>query len=201
MKITKVCPHLKGIAALKITFEDTTELVVPQRYCPDIYEGQEIDCELVLRLVYLDSLKKAMEKTLNILDLRQYSKKEVEFKLVRKGFDANVAEEATLWAQGQGFIDDKSYAESIKECYLKKGYGEYGIKNEMIKRGIDREIISDVLEETEISADAIISFLSKKLKSKNPEQKEIKRAMDALIRRGHSYEDIKSALRRYLEEV
>ena len=44
---------------------------------------------------------------------------------------------------------------------------------------------------------AIDRFLSRRWQGKDPDEKEVKRTVDALIRRGHSWQDIQSGLRRY----
>ena len=54
--------------------------------------------------------------------------------------------------------------------------------------------------------DAIDRFLLRRWQGKDPDEKEVKRTVDALIRRGHSGKDIQSGLRRYrvgleLEEI
>ena len=54
--------------------------------------------------------------------------------------------------------------------------------------------------------DAIDRFLLRRWQGKVPDEKEVKRTVDALIRRGHSWKDIQSGLRRYrvgleLEEI
>ena len=48
--------------------------------------------------------------------------------------------------------------------------------------------------------DAIDEFLQKRFRGAKPDPKELKRATDALLRRGHSWSDIRSALERYVPE-
>ena len=45
--------------------------------------------------------------------------------------------------------------------------------------------------------DAIDRFLARRWQGADPDEKEVKKAVDALIRRGHSWKDIQSGLRRY----
>ena len=54
--------------------------------------------------------------------------------------------------------------------------------------------------------DAIDRFRLRRWQGKVPDEKEVNRTVDALIRRGHSWKDIQSGLRRYrvgleLEEI
>ena len=49
--------------------------------------------------------------------------------------------------------------------------------------------------------DAIDRFLARRWQGTDPDEKEIKKAVDALIRRGHSWKDIQSGLRRYRADL
>ena len=45
--------------------------------------------------------------------------------------------------------------------------------------------------------DAVDKFIRQRLKGRDPDEKELKRTIDALLRRGHSWSDIRAGLRRY----
>lgn len=45
--------------------------------------------------------------------------------------------------------------------------------------------------------DALDRFLRQRLKGGDPDEKTLKKTVDALLRRGHSWGDIQAALRRY----
>ena len=45
--------------------------------------------------------------------------------------------------------------------------------------------------------DAIDAFLQKRFRGRQPDRTEIRRAADALLRRGHAWGDIRRALERY----
>ena len=62
-----------------------------------------------------------------------------------------------------------------------------------IKGGQIRDMLSQVPE----MDDAVDKFLNQRLKGREPDQKELKRTIDALLRRGHSWSDIRAGLRRY----
>ena len=49
--------------------------------------------------------------------------------------------------------------------------------------------------------DAIDRLLARRWQGTAPDEKEIKKAVDALIRRGHSWKDIQSGLRRYRADL
>ena len=87
-----------------------------------------------------------------------------------------------------------------------KGYGKSRIKNILYEKGIPQEFWDEALAEFPEMDDAIDRFLLRRWQGKVPDEKEVKRTVDALIRRGHSWKDIQSGLRRYrvgleLEEI
>ena len=45
--------------------------------------------------------------------------------------------------------------------------------------------------------EAVDRFLERRFRGEIPDEKEIKRAVDALLRRGHCYGDIRAGLQRY----
>ena len=63
-----------------------------------------------------------------------------------------------------------------------------------------REYWEEALEGLEDPAEDIDAFLRRKLKG-DTEPKALKRAADALARRGYRWEDIKDGLRRYGTEI
>ena len=69
------------------------------------------------------------------------------------------------------------------------------IRRDAAKVGHALFIRREILEFGETDG-AIDAFLRKKLSGRTLDQKTIKKAVDALIRRGHSYHDIQEGLRR-----
>ena len=90
----------------------------------------------------------------------------------------------------------------MAELYVRKGYGARKIRDELYRRGIPRELWDEVLSQIqeEDSASAIDAFLEKKLRGSH-DPKDVKRASDALARRGYRWPEISDALRRYGMEV
>ena len=77
------------------------------------------------------------------------------------------------------------------------------LREELYNRGIYKTVVSVITQvsvEEEDSASAIDAFLEKKLKGSH-DPKDVKRASDALARRGYRWPEISDALRRYGMEV
>ena len=62
---------------------------------------------------------------------------------------------------------------------------------------IPRELWDEALAALPEQDDAIDAFLQKRFRGRQPDRTEIRRAADALLRRGHAWGDIRRALERY----
>jgi len=145
---------------------------------------------------------RAKTRAMRILGSRQLSSGDIERRLTDKGESAEIARETVAWLEDIGALDDKEYAAAIARHYQSKGYGLAHIKNELYKRGIRREEWDEAISALdEADADeAAFRFLDKKLVGSH-DKNDVRRATDALCRRGFRYEDAHSIVSRYLESI
>ena len=148
------------------------------------------------------SLESTKKRALKILGSRQMSCADMERRLVQKGESEQNARSAVEWLERIGAVDDVQFAEAICTHYCAKGYGLARIKDELFKRQIPRELWQDALSAVNDDEmhDAAVEFLKKRLRGSG-DKDDMRRAVDALCRRGFSYEDAKAAIARYLESV
>ena len=144
--------------------------------------------------------EKTKARAIRMLDKRDYARQELINKLMEKGEAEADAEEVTDRFVELGIIDDERYSALLVRHYAAKGYGASRIKTELYRRGISKDLWDTALEEMPEQDDTIDRFLQVKLKG-NVEEKLIKRATDALLRRGFSWDEIKSALMRYKSDL
>ncbi|MCL2424870.1 MAG: recombination regulator RecX [Oscillospiraceae bacterium] len=152
-------------------------------------------------LINANSLAETKKRALRILGNLSFSEKGMAQRLMQKGESAENAEETARWLVELGYINDSDYASSIVRHYSLKGYGEKRVRDELHKRGIPRDMWEEKLAELdgEELGDAAIEFLRKKLRG-SVDDNDLRRATDALVRRGFSYSDARSAINAYLEE-
>ena len=98
-------------------------------------------------------------------------------------------------------MDDAKTAEQLVRSAVHKGYGKARIKQILYEKRIPEEFWEDALLQVPDMDDAVDHFLHQRLKGREPDQKELKRTIDALLRRGHSWSDIRSGLRRYSDSL
>jgi len=147
-----------------------------------------------------DTLDKTKTRALKILGHRNFSEQEMIKRLTSKGESQEDSEDAVAWLVELGYINDESYATLIVEHYSKKGYGMARIKDELYKRGIPRDLWDSTLSslDDESTSEAALIFLRKKLRGSTDEN-DVRKARDALVRRGFSFDDAKAAINQYLE--
>lgn len=135
------------------------------------------------------------DRAFRILELRDHSAKELKNKLIQKGEDPDESAECVAWLEEIGVIDDERYAAAVVRRYVAKGYGAGRIRTEFTRRGIDRELWENALEEMPEEKDALDKMVQAKLETL-PDRKELKKFTDKLLRRGFSWDEINEALNR-----
>lgn len=157
---------------------------------------KEISEEELTELLNSVSFRRAYNKGLDFLSRRPYGTKELIKKLCEKGHEKKFAEKASERLLELGLLNDEEYARILANDLLeRKNYSIKRIKQELAFRGIDRDIIEntiDLLDNDPVSR--IIILIKKKYINKIGDEKGRKRTVDALLRLGYSYSDIKSAL-------
>ena len=94
-------------------------------------------------------------------------------------------------------MNDERYAGLVVRHYTAKGYGRRRIRDELYRRGIDREFWDGALAELPETDDTVDRLLSARLRDAvSPEA--LQRAQSYLLRRGYSWDDIREATERYL---
>ena len=82
-----------------------------------------------------------------------------------------------------------------------KGYGPRRVRQELQRRGIPKELWDMAMEQLPEQDDTIDRLLRSRLLGADPEDRAaLKKASDALLRRGFSWEEIKEAIERYRVE-
>lgn len=210
MRLTKLEPSRRVRGRWLAFLEDGSILRLGESQVVSfgLYAGMEVDGDLREKLTAAARLGAVKEKALDLIALRPRSRKELIDKLTARPRDRDKeplatreeAEEAAAWLEELGYVDDGAYAKSLSEHYAAKGYGPAKIRDEFYRRGVPREHWEEALAGLEDPAEDIDAFLRRKLKG-DADPKALKRAADALARRGYRWEDIKDGLRRYGTEI
>lgn len=162
-----------------------------------LYAGKELSCEEMELLDRTGGEISAKERAVRIISASTVSKRELENRLRQKGESEENAQAAVQWLQELKLLDDRKAAEQVVRSGVSKGYGEARIRQMLYEKRIPKAYWQEALEQIPLQDDAIDSFLQRRFRGKTPDRVECKRASDALLRRGHSWSDIRKALERY----
>ena len=144
-----------------------------------------------------DKYRAALDAAAKQLSCRALSTKMLRGKLLAKGHDEEATDYALAWLTERSLLSDGQFAESVVRSYARRGYGAARATSILYEKGIPKELWDEALEELPEMDGAIDVFLRRKLDGRTLDAKQIKKTVDALLRRGHSYHDIQAGLRRY----
>lgn len=203
MKITRLSQSVKKPDSYTAEFEDGGRLTVTVALIADfsLFTGRELDEAELAALEAAASAQRTRARALRILGARNMSRKEMTDRLVQKGESEEAAEDTADWLTAIGAVNDVEYASLIVRHYASRGYGKKRIVDELYRRGIDRELWDTALEALPETEDKVMRLLESKLGGEKPDRAALKRATDALYRRGFSWEEIKTAVARYMERT
>ncbi|MBQ9967172.1 MAG: regulatory protein RecX [Oscillospiraceae bacterium] len=162
-----------------------------------LFKGLSLDEDELRRLQAAVGLASAKNRAVRIAAASAVSKKELQRRLTQKGESSEDADAAVRWLSDLDLLDDRKTAEQLVRIAVNKGYGRTRIKQILFEKRIPQEYWEEALSLVPEMDDAVDQFLARRLKGREPDEKELKRTVDALMRRGHSWQDIRAGLRRY----
>ena len=178
-----------------VTFDDGTRLGLYRQTVEDfgLYIGKELSEAELEDLHTAAGKMSAKMRAVRIVSAASVSKRDLEERLVRKGEDPDQAKEAVQWMEELHLLDDRNTAEAVVHSCISKGYGLARAKQALYEKRIPKQYWEEALEDYPDQMEKIEAFLRSRLDAES-DAKQIKRAIDALLRRGHSYGTIKRAL-------
>ena len=179
-----------------ISLEDGKKLPLYRQTVEDfaLYSGKELSDEEWKALQEHAGQMSAKMRAVRIVSASSVSKRDLEERLVRKGEDPNQAKQAVQWMEDLHLVNDRNTAEQVVHSCISKGYGLQRAKQALYEKRIPKEYWEEALEDYPDQMDRILSFLRSRLDEES-DGREVRRAVDALIRRGHSYGTIREALK------
>lgn len=165
-----------------------------------LYAGKELsegEAEQLQSAAHRSGLKR---KAIELLMRKPQSRQELSRRLREWEASDEEAEAICDRMEELGYLNELEYAGRVVRHYVSKGFGERKIRDELYRRGVPRELWEKALAQIEDNSESLDAFLEKKLRGSH-DPKDVKKASDALARRGFSWSEISDALRRYGMEV
>lgn len=188
---------------VKLVFDDETVLKTQPYLVAELglYSGQTLSDAEYHALLAAAGKASAKARAVRIVAASSVSEKQLQKRLIQKGEQSQDAQLAVDWLKELKLLDDSQTARQLVASAVSKGYGKSRIKSILYEKGIPQELWAEALSDLPKMDDAIDRFLARRLQGEQPDEKVIKKTVDALIRRGHSWKDIQAGLRRYQAEL
>jgi regulatory protein len=169
-------------------FHLKSEMIIPQSALEEI--------------IFQNDFRKAKERALYLLDYRDHSYKELYDKL-RRNYSPEICNAVMEKMIEIGVIDDRKYAERYARYLFEvKRAGKYKARAEMLKKGIDKEIVDEFLEEyEEDTQERLKELVEKKYARYLTDEKGVQKVFNALVRYGYNYSDVREVIKEFMDEV
>jgi len=173
-----------------------------------LIKGDEVDKKRIDQLVFENEIFQAKTSAYRYLGNRNHSSFELKLKLSKKGYQKEIINKVIIELKGKGYIDDHKFAESfVRTRVERRKEGIVKINSELRKRGINNEIISEVISNSSndpIHFDNALELADKKyqtLKNKSLEYQKLKgRLFNFLKGKGYTPDIIFKVIDNVLEK-
>lgn len=195
MRIEKLFPAPDRAGRYRVQLEDGSVLRLYRQTVEDfaLYSGKEMTEEEFSRLQEAAGEMSAKMRAVRIVSASNVSKKDLQRRLVQKGENPEQAAAAVGWMEELELIDDAKTAQQVVSKCIAKGYGLARAKQALYEKQIPKQYWEEVLADYPEQLDVIEEYLTSHLERESTD-KDIRRAIDSLIRRGHSYGSIRRVL-------
>ena len=196
--ITQIKETKKGRLALFLDGEFAFSLDEETFAAAALHEEDEVEQWRLEELRKQSDTRKALDKAMDLLSLRDHAAGELYQKLCRK-FDGPSAAYAVAKAQELGLLDDATFARRRAAELLRKRKSRRAILDDLAAKGVDRDTAAEAVEalyadeeqdpELTAAAQLVQRHYAAKLAAGRRDQ-----VAAALARRGFSHDVIRQAL-------
>ena len=178
-----------------VTLDNGKKMAVYRQTVEDfgLYSGKELSDEEFAQLEVASGAMSAKMRAVRIVAASAVSKKDLQQRLVQKGEDPSQAAEAVAWMEEMHLVDDEETARQIVSRCAAKGYGLARAKQVLYEKKIAKMYWDAALAEYPDQSEYILDFLRNKLDDAS-DPKQVKKVVDALLRRGYSYSEIRKEM-------
>lgn len=200
MIITEISKY-KG-STMCVIFDDGERIYIHEKILSEYHlkEGINVPQEAVEEIVAANDYRRARERALYLLDVRDYSFVELYQKL-EKNYDEDICIKVCKNMAELRLINDRRYAESLaRQLFEVKRVGMFKAKQEMKRRGLSDKIIEEVTEpyaDEEESFSRLEELVERKYERYLIDEKGVKKVKNALLRQGYRYSEINAVLDLY----
>ena len=195
MRIESLAAKPDRAGRYAVRFDDGSSIRLYRQTVEDygLYAGLELTQTQLADLRTAAGQMSAKMRAVRIVAASNVSRDDLQQRLIRKGEDPGQAAQAVAWMEELKLVDDRATAAQVVSQCIAKGYGLARAKQVLYEKRIPKSYWQEALEDYPDQSEKIVTFLRSRL-SVDSDERDRKRAFDALLRRGHSYGDIRRAM-------
>ena len=182
----------------KFAFGMLTEVALKEK----LKVGQELSESRLEALAGLDHYQRCLNAAIRYLGYRPRSEAEIRQRLHRHGFDSDCTEKTLARLKEQGLVDDTAFARFWKDN--REAFSPRSrrlTKLELKRKGLDSDIIEQVVGEVDDSDSAYRAALSRARRLPLADYQDFRRRLGQYLgRRGFSYNVINETIERVWKE-
>ena len=200
MRITEISKY-KG-STMCVIFDDGERIYIHEKILAEynLKEGINVPEEAVEEIVAANDYRRARERALYLLDVRDYSFVELYRKL-EKNYDEDICIKVCKNMAELRLINDRRYAEMrARELFEVKRVGMFKAKQELKRRGLSDNIIEEAVApyaDEEECFSRLEELVERKYERYLTDEKGVKKVKNALLRQGYRYAEINAVLDLY----
>lgn len=167
-----------------------------------IKEGEELSEDTYQEILNNVLFKRARERVLYLLKASDKTEQELVRKLKDGGYPKEAIEYAVGFVKEHRFINDEDYGKRYVE-FNSRRKSEKQIQFELQRKGLDKEMIRDILKEQPVDEEAQIQayIRKKRIDPQELDRKERSKVMASLGRKGFSYEAVNRVLGANFDDI
>ena len=164
--------------------------------------GSSLSEEQWVALKKESKTRRAWDKALYLLSLRDYARAQLQRKLEREA-GSELARETVERLERVGLLNDGAYARRLaRDMVERRHFSRRRTLQELTARGLDRETAEEAVEELEPDdAEQALELLRKKRYNELSDPDTRRRAASALARAGFGWDAVRCAMERRREEL
>ncbi len=186
----------------KITLSNGEDVLIDKDVCFNncLKIGDVLTEEKLNELVFQSQYERAKSRAVWYLDRKDRTAKDLYNKLCMAGFDKKAAAKVIGRLTEVGLIDDRRFAENYAERLLESHTSKREALQKLLQKGVAYDVAKEVLSDCEVDeVTQITELVMKKYRTKLAAENGVQKVYSALIRKGFSYDAVKTALKNYTE--
>ncbi len=197
MKITAIKQQVKNSQRVSIFVDEkySFSLSLDELVAQKLKKDQELSLADVKKLKKISDDGKLRARSLEWLLNRPHSIREFKDYLYRKKADPELTTALVQEFSDRKYLDEPKFGQWLIELHQRRGKSNRAIRAELFKKGLDRELIDELMQEDGGSEEQRLKELIAKKRKASRYQKDPKKLAQYLVAQGFNWQDVKEALK------